>query len=118
MTADDGFCIRHRAAIHGAKLAEAIVIADLEERRLTAIFEILSALANGAKGKKAVGSPDFGGAGDSDMICENGAGTDDNVRANNAVRTNLGVSGNVRAGVNNCCGMNHSRSERGIRRSK
>ena len=62
VTADHGFCIRHRATIHGAKLAEAVVIADLEERRLTGIFEILSALANGAKGKKTIGSPDFGGA--------------------------------------------------------
>jgi hypothetical protein len=60
VTADHGFCIRHRATIHGAKLAEAL-IADLEERRLTGIFEILTALANGAKGKKRLARPILAG---------------------------------------------------------
>ena len=76
MTADHSFCIRHRAAIYGAELPEVVVITDLEKCRLADVFEVLAALANGAIGKEVIVLPDFGGAGDGDVVGEDRARAD------------------------------------------
>ena len=56
VASDDRFRIRRGAAIHRAEFAKAIVVADLEKRRLAAILRSWRALADGAD-RERIGWP-------------------------------------------------------------
>src|SRR6266700_3718533 len=55
------------AAIEGRKLADDIVVSDLEPRRLSFVTNVLRGHPNGGKRKKAVASADFRRARDGDV---------------------------------------------------
>jgi hypothetical protein len=96
VAADDRLVIRRGGTMHGAKLTEGVVVPHFEPRWFAAVFEVLRLLTNGAVGVEFVPFSDPRRPHDRHMmlkpaaIPEHDIGSDDAIRADVAIRADLG----------------------------
>ena len=98
----------HRAAIDGDALANLVVIADLQPRRLALVGNILRRHADGAKGKEAIVRADLRRPFDRNMRHQMAALAQFDVRADHAIGPDLARRRNLRARINDGRGMYRS----------
>src|SRR5215471_15339030 len=97
-----------RAAVDGYALADFVVIADLQSRRLALVGNILRRHPNGAKGKENVLSSNLGWTFKCDVREQLAALPQFHLRADHAIGANFARGGNFGTRVNDGCGMNVS----------
>ena len=95
----------HRAAIDGHTLADFVVIADLQPRRLALVGDILRRHANGAEGEEDIIGSDLRRPVDRHMRLEAAILAQFDLRANHAIRSDFAGRRNLRARIDNRRGM-------------
>src|SRR6185312_7309042 len=114
---------RHPAALDGApvdgdKLANLVVVADLEPGGFAGVSDVLRRHADRTEGKEAVVRADFRRSLDGDVRNQMAAFAHFDFRANHAIGADLAGGMNLRARIDDGCGMNQCGSFwRGVRLS-
>lgn len=81
--------------MNGTELTKGIVITDFEPSRLSLVFQILRLLTNGPVGIEFVIFSDLRRPHDSDMVLEPAAVAKFDIRADDAIRSDLNISTNL-----------------------
>jgi len=104
---DDGLAPGARAAVDGAKFAEAVVGADFEVGRLGFVFKILRSLSDRTEREEMVAVSNPGGAGHADVTGEDAMGADGDIGSNDAEGPNFRIFSDLGRGVDDGGGMDH-----------
>ena len=93
------------AAVQGDKFPEHVVVADLQVRRFSLVFEILRICSDGAVAVKMASLADGSPPVDVDMGIQDSAGSNPGLRADDAIGADFGFRGNFSCPVDNCSRM-------------
>ena len=108
MVAHDGLAAVLGGAVDGGEFPYDVVVAYLKVALVAfLVFEVLGLVADGRHGEEGVAFPDGGEAVYDHVAHEDAAGANSDVFADDAVRSYFNVLGDLRAGTNYCCWMDH-----------
>ena len=93
------------AAADGYTLANFVVVADLQPRRLASVGNILGRHSDGAEGKEGIIGTDFRGPFDSDVRHQTAALSQFDIGPDHAIGADLARCWDLGSRINDCSGM-------------